>query len=158
MQTPARRDSHLIGECSLDVVRYGSGAPVVVLHGEYGSLFLASFLQRLGESYDVFVPHHPGWGQSSRPVYVKTIRDVALVQQEFLEGFDHPVSLIGLSLGGWIAAEIAATCPSLVESLILVSPTGIKAGGREDRDFADIYVTDTLERHGLFYNHWLATW
>lgn len=144
-----QREERTIGECRIDIRRYGAGSPVVVLHGEYGVTFGEVFLELLGQHHEVFVPHHPGWAGSSRPNHVETIRDVALVQQEFLEGFATPVPVIGLSLGGWVAAEIAATCPGLVTSLVLVSPIGIKVGGREDRDFVDIYVTASDQRRGL---------
>jgi pimeloyl-ACP methyl ester carboxylesterase len=143
------RDEVTIGGCRLDVRRFGAGSPLVVLHGEYGIRFAGDFVESLGTRYEVFVPHHPGWAGSSRPTHIETVRDVALVQQEFLEGFGQPVPVVGLSFGGWVAAEVAATRPDLVASLVLVSPIGIKVGGREDRDFVDIYVTASDQRRGL---------
>lgn len=145
-----QREVRAVGDSRLDIRRYGAGSPVVVLHGEYGVTFAEEFLEQLGAHHEVLVPHHPGWAASSRPTYVETIRDIALVQQEVLEAFGEPVPLIGLSLGGWVAAEVAATCPDLVASLVLVSPIGIKVGGREERDFVDIYVTASDERRRLF--------
>ncbi len=144
-----QREERIVGECRLDVRRYGAGSPVVVLHGEYGVTFAEEFLEQLGAHNEVFVPHHPAWAGSSRPTHVETTRDIALVQQEFVEGFGTPVPLIGLSFGGWVAAEVAATCPGLISSLVLVSPIGIKVGGREDRDFVDIYVTASDQRRAL---------
>ena len=144
-----RREEATIGECRVDVRRYGAGPPLVVLHGEYGVTFAREFLETLGGHYEVIVPHHPGWAGSSRPAHVETVRDIALVQQEFLEAFGRPVPVLGLSFGGWVAAEVAATCPGLVASLVLVSPTGIKVGGREERDFVDIYVTASEQRRSL---------
>jgi pimeloyl-ACP methyl ester carboxylesterase len=144
-----RREEATIGECRIDVSRYGAGSPLVVLHGEYGVTFADEFLESLGAQHEVFVPHHPGWAGSSRPTHVETVRDIALVQQEFLEEFGQPVPVIGLSFGGWVAAEVAATCPGLVASLVLVSPTGIKVGDREERDFVDIYVTASDQRRSL---------
>ncbi len=144
-----QREERAIGECRLDVRRYGAGPPLVVLHGEYGVTFTQEFLERLGAHHEVFAPHHPGWAGSSRPTHVETTRDIALVQQEFIEGFGAPVPVIGLSFGGWVAAEVAATSPGLLASLVLVSPIGIKVGGREDRDFVDLYVTAADQRRGL---------
>ena len=145
-----QREERAIGECRLDVRRYGAGSPVVVLHGAYGVTFSEEFLEQLGAHYEVFVPHHPGWAGSSRPTHVETTRDIALVQQEFIEAFGAPVPVIGLSFGGWVAAEVATTCPGLVSSLVLISPIGIKLGGREERDFVDLYVTAADQRRGLF--------
>jgi pimeloyl-ACP methyl ester carboxylesterase len=144
-----RGEEVTIGECRIDVRRYGGGPPLVVLHGEYGVTFAEEFLEGLGAHNEVFVPHHPGWAGSSRPTHIETVRDIALVQQEFLEAFGQPMPVIGLSLGGWVAAEVAATCPGLIASLVLVSPTGIKVGGREDRDFVDLYVTASEQRRSL---------
>jgi pimeloyl-ACP methyl ester carboxylesterase len=143
------REERTIGECRLDIRHYGAGSPVVVLHGEYGATFAEEFLEQLGTHHEVFVPHHPAWAGSSRPTHVETTRDIALVQQEFIEGFGAPLPVIGLSFGGWVAAEVAATSPGLVASLVLVSPIGIKVGGREERDFVDIYVTASDQRRAL---------
>ncbi len=154
-----RREQVAIGECSLEVHIYGSGAPLVLLHGESGTFYSGAFLQALAKSYEVHVPVHPGWGASTRPVYVRTVRDLALVQQEYIERLcgnsggnsARSVPLVGLSFGGWVAAEIAATCPALVSHLVLVSPLGIKAGGREDRDYVDLYLTAPNDRLSLYY-------
>jgi pimeloyl-ACP methyl ester carboxylesterase len=139
-----------IGDCTLDVLRQGDGPPIVVYHGEYGTIFARKFLDQLAISHEVIVPHHPGWAGSTRPPHVKTIRDLALLQQEFLQHLGQAIPVVGLSLGGWVAAEVAATWPSSTPALVLVSPTGIKVGGREDRDFVDIYVTDPDQRRSLF--------
>ncbi len=144
-----QREERIIGECRLDVRRYGTGSPLVVLHGEYGVTFAEAFLEQLGAHHEVFVPHHPAWAGSSRPHHIETTRDIALVQQEFIEGFGAPVPVIGLSFGGWVAAEVASTSPGLIASLVLISPTGIKVGGREDRDFVDLYVTASDQRRSL---------
>ncbi len=107
-----QREERIIGECRLDVRRYGAGSPLVVLHGEYGVTFTEEFLERLGAHHEVFVPHHPAWAGSTRPTHIATTRDIALVQQEFIEGFGAPVPVIGLSFGGWVAAEVAVNVPS----------------------------------------------
>lgn len=146
-----RRELVAVGDCQVDVRRFGHGDPVVVLPGEYGVLFADRFIEALGRSHEVIVPLHPGWGRSSRPRYVRTARDVALVQQEVIERLRRPVPVIGLSFGGWIAAEVAAGAPSLVSHLVLISPTGVKVGGREDRDFRDIFLTEPGDRRGVFY-------
>jgi pimeloyl-ACP methyl ester carboxylesterase len=147
----SERRTVMIGDCALTVDRYGSGSPVVVLHHEHGTLFGSQFYAELARSHEVVVPHHPGWIPSRRPSYVTTIRDIALIEQELIEGMDQPVDLVGLSLGGWIAAEIAAAVPSIVSTLVLVSPIGLKVGGRTERDFVDLYVMATEDRLQCFY-------
>ena len=146
-----RQERVAVGECELEVHRYGAGGPIVVLPGEQGVLMGEEFLESLGEFHEVHVPFHPAWAGSTRPSFVRTVRDIALIQQEYLECFAGPVPVVGLSFGGWVAAEIAVTAPSLVEALVLVSPLGIKVGGREDRDFADLYLHDHDDRVALYY-------
>jgi pimeloyl-ACP methyl ester carboxylesterase len=140
-----------IGGCHIAVERMGKGAPVVVFHAEDGPRNAQVFLEKLAEKFEVHVPRLAGWPDTRRASHVRTVRDVALVAQEYVERFDRPVPVVGLSFGGWVAAEIAATSPTLVSSLVLLSPIGVKIGGREDRDFADLYILTAPERTALYY-------
>jgi pimeloyl-ACP methyl ester carboxylesterase len=140
-----------MGLSRIVVERSGCGAPVVVLHGENGARSLNPLVDGLGRHFDVHVPRLVGWPNTVRDPNILTIRDVALVAQEYIEGLKGPVPVIGASLGGWVAAEIAATVPSLISSLILIAPIGVKIGGREDRDFVDLYILGAEEREALYY-------
>ncbi|MGB8364550.1 MAG: alpha/beta fold hydrolase [Rhizomicrobium sp.] len=141
-----------IGSCEITVERCGKGAPVVVLHGEDGPRNANAFLEKLAENFEVHVPRHAGWPDTRRASHIRTVRDVALVSQEYIERFDGPVAVVGLSFGGWLAAEIAANAPMLVSSMVLISPIGVKLGEREDRDFADLYILPVPEREALYYS------
>ena len=55
------------------------------------------------------------------------------------------VTLIGLSFGGWLAAEVAVASCHRIDKLILVDPVGIKIGGREERDILDVFNTNPAE-------------
>jgi pimeloyl-ACP methyl ester carboxylesterase len=140
-----------VGGCDIAVDCFGKGPALVVLHGEDGPRNAGPCLEKLSETFEVHVPRLPGWHDTTRAPHVRTARDVALVAQEYVERLDKPVALMGLSFGGWLAAEIAATVPRLVAHLVLVSPIGIKVGGREDRDFADLYILTAAERTALYY-------
>jgi pimeloyl-ACP methyl ester carboxylesterase len=144
-------DTLEVGGCEIVVERLGAGPPLVVIHGDEGPRRASAFLEKLAERYEVHVPRLPGWSETTRASHVRTTRDVALVAQEYVEGLDAPAGLVGLSFGGWVAAEIAATAPGLVPKLALVSPMGVKIGGREDRDFTDFYLLPEPERTALFY-------
>jgi pimeloyl-ACP methyl ester carboxylesterase len=145
------REEVEVGGCATTVDRYGSGPRVVLLHGERGPRGAKAFIERLAKHFEVHVPRHVGWAGTRRADHVTTARDVALVQQEYVERFGEPVPLIGLSFGAWIAAEIAANAPSLVSRLVLISPIGVKIGGREERDFADIYLLPEPERTAIYH-------
>jgi pimeloyl-ACP methyl ester carboxylesterase len=145
-----REETVEAGGCDVLVERFGAGPPLVVLHGEEGPIPARSFFEALGGHFEVHAPRHPGWRGSSRPRHVSSVRDVALVQQEYLESLGQPAAVVGLSFGGWVAAEIAANAPGLISALVLVSPIGIKVGGREDRDFVDIYLTPPGQRTSVY--------
>ncbi len=124
----------------LEILHRGRGAPVVLLHGFAPVDPDAPFLADLAQDAEVFAPTHPGFGHSKRPDDVETVYDLVHLYLALLERLPHErVTLIGLSFGGWLAAEIAATCPHRLAKLVLVDALGIKVGDRETRDIADIF-------------------
>lgn len=107
--------------------RAGSGAPVLVLHHDIGTLESLPFYDQLAEQFDVLVPNHPGYGRSERPDWMRSVRDVAVVYQTMLAGLGiDNANLVGLGFGGWIAAEMATMAPRDANRLILVGAMGIK--------------------------------
>jgi pimeloyl-ACP methyl ester carboxylesterase len=111
----------------LHLARAGSGRPVLVLHHDIGTLGRLNFYDELANRFDVLVPHHPGYGKSERPLWLRSVRDVAVMYQSMLSDLavDH-VSLIGLGFGGWIAAEMVTMAPRDFHRLILVGAMGLK--------------------------------
>jgi len=111
----------------LHVARAGSGRPVLVLHHDIGSPERLDFYDALARRFDVIVPHHPGYGRSERPQWLRSVRDLAVVYQSLLAALDiDRASLIGLGFGGWIAAEMATMAPREFHRLVLVGAMGIK--------------------------------
>jgi pimeloyl-ACP methyl ester carboxylesterase len=105
----------------------GSGPPLLVLHHDIGSPAQLPFYDALAQRFKVMVPHHPGYGRSERPVWLRSVRDIAIIYQGLLA--DRGVSgysLVGLGFGGWIAAEMATMAPRDLKSLILVGAMGLK--------------------------------
>jgi pimeloyl-ACP methyl ester carboxylesterase len=139
------------GDCEVKVDQFGKGQPLILLHGEIGVRNALPFAKELAKRFHTHVVHQVGWPGTRRGHHVNSIRDVALISQECAERLGEPVTVVGLSLGGWIAAEIAVNAPSLVTNLVLISPIGIKVGGREERDFADLYLLPDREREALYY-------
>src|ERR1051326_1317078 len=120
-----------LGEVKLRLWRGGpkdQGArPVLVLHHDIGTPDRLPFYDALAEKYDVVVPHHPGYGRSERPEWMRSGRDIAVVYRGLLAdpGLDN-AALIGLGFGGWIAAEMASMAPRDLAGLVLVGAMGIK--------------------------------
>lgn len=119
------------------VRRGGKGAPLLIIHGELGLPGWLESLHLLGESHDVIAPSLPGYGASERPEWIMSIHDVAAWVAWFVreQGIATPVNAIGLSMGGWAAAEIAAVNPGFFNKLMLVGPMGVKPQKGEIFDY-----------------------
>src|ERR1051326_1999380 len=104
--------------------------PLVFLHGAGGHTGWMAFLEALSQRFAVFAPEHPGFGQSDDPPWLEEVGDLAYFHLDLLAalGLDR-VHLMGTSLGGWIAAEMAVRSTSRLASLTLVGAVGITAGG-----------------------------
>jgi len=111
----------------LHLARAGSGRPVLVLHHDIGSPDRLTFYDELANRFDVLVPHHPGYGKSERPQWLRSVRDVGVIYQSMLSDLAvDRVSLIGLGFGGWIAVEMAMMAPRDFHRLVLVGAMGLK--------------------------------
>src|SRR5262245_8977307 len=136
----------------LDVVERGEGRPVLWLHGEEGLDPDAPFLAGLATHGRVIAPVHPGFGHSPEAESIDTVDDLSYLYLDLLAGRDaRDVVVIGASLGGWIAAELAVKCTTRLARLVLVAPLGIKVGDRETRDIPDIWALDPEEVLRLTY-------
>lgn len=137
----------------LEVTERGQGRPILLLHGEDGLDPGAPFLDLLAAHGRVIAPAHPGFGHSPDAETVDTIDDLAYLYLDLLTEQDlRAVIVIGCSLGGWIAAEMAVKCTDRLAKLILVAPMGIKVGDRETRDIPDIFALPPHEVARLQYH------
>jgi pimeloyl-ACP methyl ester carboxylesterase len=144
-----RVDRLTVRDVDLEVVRRGAGQPIVFLHGFHAPDPNSRFLERLSRKATVIAPSHPGFGASSRPDDFETVYDLVHLYRELLETLpDGRVTLVGASFGGWLAAEIAASCPHRLGRLVLVDALGLKLGDRETPDILDVFNThpDTVRR------------
>jgi pimeloyl-ACP methyl ester carboxylesterase len=117
------------GRFSVQVQRGGSGEPLVYLHGSNGPLTAdrgGAFLEALSKRYTVIQPTHPGWGESTGLEQIDDVIDMALFYHDLFDALGlTSVNLIGHSLGGMFAAEIAALNGSYVRKLVLAAPVGL---------------------------------
>ncbi len=136
---------------SIEVDSIGTGPEVVFLHGDAGPRPARPLVEELAARHTVHVPHLPGWGGTSAPAHVISVKDVADIVGEYLRHFDTVPTLIGASVGGWVAARVTSVLHRQPPALVLISPTGLKLRGREDRDFADIYTMSRMVRLAALY-------
>ncbi len=126
----------------IEVIRRGKGSPLLLLLGEESALELESpFVAALAEKHSLIIPQAPGFGRSERPDWISSPDDLAYFMLDFLdaEGLRN-IPVVGLSLGGWIAMEMAVKDRGLFSRIALVGPIGIKVGGPYDRDLQDIWT------------------
>jgi pimeloyl-ACP methyl ester carboxylesterase len=122
---------------SVELRRAGNAPPLLVIHGEFGVPGWLDSFARLAEHYDVIVPSLPGFGRSARPDWIMSVHDLAAWVTWFARdiGIAGPVDVIGCSLGGWVAAEIATVAPQFFNKLVLVGAMGLKPDAGEIFDY-----------------------
>jgi pimeloyl-ACP methyl ester carboxylesterase len=120
------------------VLEGGSGAPVVFFHGAGGLLADNPFLDGLAQRYHVFAPEWPGYGESTGEDLLEDMLDFALHGWDIVDalGLRRP-HLIGHSMGGMIAAEMACLAPRDLDRLVLVGAAGLWL---EERPIPDIFA------------------
>ncbi len=132
-----------IAGTKMHVSRAGSGKTVLILHHDIGTPDRLPFYDLLAGQFDVLVPHHPGWGKSERPEWLRHPRDIAAMHTWLLADLGvEDVNLVGLGFGGWIAAEMISQSPRSYRRASLVAPMGIKP---PDGDIADQAIVSYLD-------------
>jgi pimeloyl-ACP methyl ester carboxylesterase len=127
---------------TLRYTKAGDGPSLVLLHRSVGVEGMGQAVSVLAADFTVLAPAMPGFDDSDRPDWARAPRDLAAILLHDLvpRAAGRPV-LVGLGLGGWVAAEMAAMCPERLGALVLVSPLGVKpATGQITDPF--LYSTD----------------
>jgi pimeloyl-ACP methyl ester carboxylesterase len=120
------------------VFEAGGGAPLVYLHGAGGLLGDNPFLDQLAQRYHVYAPEWPGYGESTGEDALEDMLDFALHGWDLVDalGLRQP-HVVGHSMGGMIAAEMACLAPREVGKLVLVAPAGLWL---EEHPIPDIFA------------------
>jgi pimeloyl-ACP methyl ester carboxylesterase len=130
----------------------GSGRPVVLLHGGAGAFSMAGFAELLSSSEParVLTPVHPGFDGTPRPDRLASITSLAAVYAQLLRDLDlADVCVIGNSIGGWIAAELAVAESAVpdrrVSSVVLVDAAGLQIDAAPVPDFFSLRLDQVFD-------------
>src|SRR2546430_1844744 len=137
-----------IGDVALTFTERGAGRPFVILHGGAGPLSVSGFADLLAETEQVRViaPTHPGFGGTPRPDALDSIRGLAALYVALLDQLElTDVTVIGNSIGGWIAAEIALRGSPRITRVVLVDAVGIEVAGHPVADFFSLTMDQVAE-------------
>jgi pimeloyl-ACP methyl ester carboxylesterase len=134
----------------IEMIEQGRGRPLLFLHPEIGIAPSAPVLDRLAQRMRVLAPSHPGFGASAQPPSFTTVDDLAYFYLDLLDTLRDTI-VVGVSLGGWIAAEIAVKSCARISHLVLANPVGIKAADRETREITDIFAITEDEFNARAY-------
>ena len=123
----------------------GEGRPVLLLHGGGGPPSMGSLPSALAEDFEVIAPVHPGFAGTPRPDWYDGIDDIALTYLQLLEQRDlRDVLVIGSSVGGWIASEMAVREHDRISGTVLLNAVGINVAGIELADFFSLTPQDLI--------------
>jgi pimeloyl-ACP methyl ester carboxylesterase len=131
---PYRESFETVAGCKIRIMRGGnsvsSAEPLLFLHGARGASAWLPFFETMSQNFDLIVPEHPAFGGSDTPDWLDNIGDLAYFYLDLIDALKLPrLNLAGVSLGGWIAAEIAVRNQSALKTLTLICAAGIHVKG-----------------------------
>ena len=135
-------------QADITVDEFGSGQPFLLLHGGAGPQSIMGFGQRLAasEQVHVYVPTHPGFGGTPRPDWLNSIGDLAESYVALIEQLDlRDVTVIGGSIGGWIAAEMAMLSSTRISHFVLIDAVGIEVEGQPVVDIFPLTLDEIMQ-------------
>jgi pimeloyl-ACP methyl ester carboxylesterase len=139
-----------LGEVPLTFSDQGDGQVFLLLHGGGGPLTVDGFAARLAATEPgarVITPIHPGFSGTPRPEALNDIRGLARLYVDLLEsvGVDQ-VTVVGNSIGGWVAAEMAVLGSPRVSGYVIVNGVGIEVPGHPVVDFFSLTPAEVARR------------
>jgi pimeloyl-ACP methyl ester carboxylesterase len=156
--TPMDKTERIVNVQGISTHIFESGPPtapaLLYLHGTFlGNLWL-DYHTSLSQHFHVFAPDTPGFGLTERPDWMRDMSDYVLFFRDLLNalGLDKP-SLVGHSLGGWMAAELAVWYPERVSKLVLSNAGGIRVKGKP---IADIFAMNVQELVAACFDNFMA--
>jgi pimeloyl-ACP methyl ester carboxylesterase len=136
----------------IDMIERGSGRPLLFLHPENGIEPALAAIDALAKDARVIAPTHPGFGRSELPKGMRSVDDLSYFYLDLLDQLDlRDVTVVGVSLGAWIAAEVAVKSTTRLSKLVMANAVGIKVGDRETRDIVDVFALTEKEFIDIAY-------
>jgi pimeloyl-ACP methyl ester carboxylesterase len=138
------------GVTKTQVVETGSGRPLIFFHGAGGLFPDDPFLREAGRRFHVHAPLLPGYEGSEGADALRDMLDFALWGLDVIDalGLERPL-VVGHSMGGMIAAEMAAVAPKEVERLCLVAPAGLWL---DEKPIPDLFAMLPFELPALLFH------
>jgi pimeloyl-ACP methyl ester carboxylesterase len=125
-EVEVRTERLQVGDGEVRLLRAGSGPPLLFLHAAGGGGW-TPFLGNLAQHFEVLAPDHPGFDESEQTEEMEGVDDLVYHYLRLLDALGiEKATVVGASLGGWIAAELAVHSPERVERLVLMSPAGLR--------------------------------
>lgn len=135
----------------VQIRRGGSGDPLVYLHSAGGEGEGLTLFNLLADTDEFYAPMFPGFGASEGIEQIDDMEDAVFHLLDLFDrhGLASP-AIVALSLGGWMAAELATRYPERVSRLILINPAGLYIVGAE---IGDIFSRSPAEMcEDMFYD------
>ncbi|HEY8578260.1 MAG TPA: alpha/beta hydrolase [Beijerinckiaceae bacterium] len=124
----------------VEIETCGAGPAILLLPSEEQLESGGAFVAELARAHRVVIASPPGFGRSGRPDWIVDPDDLSYVMLDLAEMLDlEEAALVGASLGGWIAAEMATKDTSLFSRVALIGAYGVKIGGPTDVDIQDVW-------------------
>ena len=140
------------GTLNVSLTDLGKGRGYLVLHGGAGPASTSGLAEALSKSARVVVPTHPGFAGEPRPDWFSRINDLVIA---YLALIDHlnlsDVVVVGNSVGGWIAAEMALRRSPRIAGIVLLNAVGIDTGS-PDKKIVDPMAVQPAERAALSFH------
>ena len=138
-----------VRDVKVRLLRGGEGPPLLYLHGAGRSGLWLPALEKLADEFDVLAPDHPGFGQSDRPEWLDSMDDMVF---HYFDLLDHlgleKVHVVGVSFGGWLAAELAVSHSNRIEKLVLSAASGLRVEGTP---MVDLFAVPAAEMPGYLF-------
>jgi pimeloyl-ACP methyl ester carboxylesterase len=136
----------------IDIIERGTGRPLLFLHPENGIEPAMPAIDELAKGARVIAPTHPGYGRSELPKGTRTVDDLSYFYLDLLDQLDvRDLAVVGVSLGAWLAAEIAVKSSTRFSRLVMANAVGVKVSDRETRDIVDIFALTEKEYLDIAY-------